>query len=242
MAPDSVRRAILLVQVVAGAHAQCDHLQLWDQGLREGRAGRRGIATLRDNEVAGAHAQCDRLQFVQLSETMKSQELTPNVIAYNLVINACAIGVPAVTASRLFETMKSQELTPNVIAYKFGDQGLLKWRAGRCGIAALRDDEVAGAHAQCDRLQCGDRCWREGRAGRCGLATLRADDVAGAHAQCDRLRFGYQCLHEWRAKHYGIITKNDLHSFNAGNRRHQKRLTQFQRQQLHSVGRGTTDV
>jgi hypothetical protein len=46
-------------------------------------------------------------------------------------LNACANGVPAVTAWQLFETMKSQELTPNVIAYKFGDQCLLKWRACR---------------------------------------------------------------------------------------------------------------
>jgi hypothetical protein len=68
----------------------------------QGRAGRRGIATLLDNEVAGAHAQCDRLQFGQLSETMKSQELTPNVTPYQSVISACANGVQNVAAPQLF--------------------------------------------------------------------------------------------------------------------------------------------
>jgi hypothetical protein len=54
---------------------------------------------------------------LRLFETMRSQELTPNVIAYNAVIGVGAKGVQAVAALQLFEPMTSQELTPNVIAY-----------------------------------------------------------------------------------------------------------------------------
>ena len=69
---------------------------------------------------------------LQRFETMKSQELTPNVIAYNLVISACANGVPADTALQLFETMRAQELTPNVIAYNSVclRRGVCGWELG----------------------------------------------------------------------------------------------------------------
>ena len=51
---------------------------------------------------------------LQLLETMQSQELTPNVIAYKSVISACANGGQAVAAVQFSETMQSQELAPNV--------------------------------------------------------------------------------------------------------------------------------
>jgi hypothetical protein len=43
--------------------------------------------------------------------------------------------------------------------------------------ATLRDDEVAGTHAQCDPVPVGDQRLREWRADRCGTATLRNDDL-----------------------------------------------------------------
>ena len=45
-------------------------------------------------------------------------------------------------------------------------------------MAALRDDEVAGAYAQLDRQQFGGQCLRVGRAGRYGIAFLRENEVA----------------------------------------------------------------
>ena len=54
---------------------------------------------------------------LQLLETMQSQELTPNVIAYNAAITACANAGQSVAAVQFPETMQSQELTPTVIAH-----------------------------------------------------------------------------------------------------------------------------
>ena len=54
-------------------------------------------------------------------------------------------------------------------------------RASRCGMATLRNDAVAGAHAHGDRLQFVDQCLRKGRACRTGIAALRDDAVEAAH-------------------------------------------------------------
>ena len=53
----------------------------------------------------------------QLFATMRSQELTPIVIAFSSLISACAKGELAEQALQLFVTMRSQRLTSEVNTY-----------------------------------------------------------------------------------------------------------------------------